>query len=83
MVRRMLVYSALALILLGNVNSAIAVPDSSDRRTGTVEKMIVSRGSITISLDLDRLRGIRADNQESKRSAYQFEVGANSFFTFQ
>ena len=86
MVRRMLAYSALALILLGNANSGIASPDLSTEkanpRTGTMEKMIVSRGNITISLDLGRFRGIRADNPGSKRSAYQFEVGANSFFTF-
>ena len=85
MVRRMLAYSALALILLGNVNSAIAGPDpstgKSNPRTGAMEKMIVSHGNVTITLDLDRLRGIRVDNQELKRSAYQFEVGANSFFT--
>src|SRR4051794_26911748 len=85
MFRRMLVCAAITLFLLWKLHSGIAAPNSSagkaSGRTGTMEEMIVSHGTINITLDLDRLRSTRSEKQSPKRSAYRFEVGADSFLT--
>ena len=51
----------------------------SQGHSGTLQKMIVENGSVTMDLDLNRLNGI---NFAPERSAtLQFNVVANSFFT--
>src|SRR6476646_10195338 len=47
-------------------------------QTGTLQKMIVESGSVTMDLDLQRLNGIRFALQ--KPVTLQFAVAANSFF---
>ena len=47
--------------------------------SGTLQKMIVQNGSVTMDLDLNRLNGIGSAAQETVR--LQFAVAANSFFS--
>ena len=49
--------------------------------TGTLEKMIVSNGSVAMELDLNRLNGTRGRTKQTKPSELRFEVEPNSFFT--
>src|SRR6266478_3843517 len=48
-------------------------------QTGTLQKMIVENGSVTMDLDLNRLNGIGSAPQ--KTVTLQFAVAANSFFS--
>src|SRR5262245_27661895 len=51
----------------------------SEGHSGTLQKMIVQDGGVTMDLDLNRLNGIRSAAQETAR--LQFAVAANSFFS--
>ena len=46
--------------------------------TGTLQKMIVENGSVTMDLDLNRLNGISSSTQNLQQA--RFAVAANSFF---
>ena len=46
--------------------------------TGTLQKMIVESGSVTMDLDLNRLNGINSSAQSLQQA--RFALGANSFF---
>ncbi len=48
------------------------------RQTGTLQKMIVESGSVTIEIDLNRLNGIGSVSR--RPTTLQFAVAANSFF---
>ena len=50
------------------------------RQTGTLQKMIVENGSVTIDLDLNRLNGVSFAPQQAV--TLQFAVAANSFLAF-
>jgi hypothetical protein len=45
------------------------------------ERMIVASGSVTLNLDLNRLKGTDSGTGESKPDTFRFEVNRNSFFT--
>src|SRR5882724_1558209 len=51
----------------------------SQGQSGTLQKMIVQNGSVTMDLDLNRLNGIGSAPQTTVR--LQFAAAANSFFT--
>src|SRR4051812_24822707 len=51
----------------------------SQGQSGTLQKMIVQNGSVTMDLDLNRLNGIGSSAQGTVR--LQFAVAANSFFS--
>src|SRR5580765_1799719 len=51
----------------------------SQGHSGTLQKMIVQNGSVTMDLDLNRLNGIGSAMQSTVR--LQFAVAANSFFS--
>ena len=51
----------------------------SQAHSGTLQKMIVENGSVTMDLDLNRLNGIGSAAQSTVR--LQFAVAANSFFS--
>src|SRR5207302_3689824 len=51
----------------------------SQGQGGTLQKMIVENGSVTMNLDLDRLNGVSSASQ--KAVTLQFAVAANSFFS--
>jgi hypothetical protein len=52
-------------------------PESQDQ-TGTLQKMIVESGSVTMDLDVNRLNGI--GYSPGRPTTLQFAVAANSFF---
>ena len=84
-VKKIFSYFMLPLLLLlsnSSGNSASQSPEKKpERQTGTLEKMIVANGNVTMDLDLSRLNGIASGTQESKRETLRFQVGSNSFFT--
>jgi hypothetical protein len=51
---------------------------ATDSPTGTLQKMIVETGSVTLNLDLNRLTGISSTTQNLQQ--VHFAVSANSFF---
>src|SRR6266545_3147028 len=51
----------------------------SQGQTGTLQKMIVESGSVTMDLDVNRLNGI--GSSPGRATTLQFAVAANSFFT--
>src|SRR6476659_9725978 len=52
---------------------------SLDTPSGTLQKMIVENGSVTMDLDLTRLNGINSTS--ARPVALHFTVAANSFFS--
>jgi hypothetical protein len=85
MLRKMLSYFALPLLLLLSNSSGNSAPQSSGKSaegpTGTRERMIVASGTVTLSLDLNRINGNGSANGELKPDTFRFAVGSNSFFT--
>ncbi len=83
MLRAMLSHFTLPLLLLAGISSGNSQgPEkSSDRPTGTLEKMIVATGSVAMDLDLSRLNGIASGTKDSKLDTLRFEASPNSFFT--
>src|SRR6266446_4033183 len=92
MLKSKLVRFALPLLLLfsnGSENSVAGSkqksPDSQTGATGTLQKMIVESGSVTMDLDLSRLNGTGASTGKletaSSRilSELRFAIAANSF----
>ena len=83
--RKILSYFTLALLsfLNGNSgNSSSQFPEqNTSATTGTLERMIVANGNVTMDLDLDRLNGNGFAPNESKRDTFRWEVSATSFFT--
>lgn len=71
----------LSLFAVTNSSDKILVPlpqQAPDNQTGTLEKMIVARGSVAMDVDLDRLNGNRS---RSPVNTLRFDVAPNSFFT--
>ncbi len=70
------------VLFLGNSSGNYAAQSkqkTSDAPSGTLQKMIVESGSVTMDLDLNRLNGISSAPQ--KPVTLQFAVAANSFFS--
>jgi subtilisin-like proprotein convertase family protein len=85
MPKKIFSYFVLLLLLLlsnGSGNFAASPPEKSpEGETGTLEKMIVANGKVSMDLDLSRLIGIDpAAAKESKMETLRFQVGPNSFF---
>src|SRR5262249_33634772 len=86
----LIVFALMSLLFLGNSsrnyaeskeNIAESQPgrrSAEGRGTGTLQKMIVENGSVSINLDLNRLNGIHSASQSLQQT--HFAVGANSFF---
>src|SRR5436309_7630267 len=75
-------FMLLLLLLLGNSSGNYAAQSkqkTSGAPTGTLQKMIVENGSVTMDLDLSRLNGISFAPQKAVK--LQFALAANSFFT--
>lgn len=49
--------------------------------SGTLEKMIVANGSVSLELNMNRLNGNRANTKTQKTSELRFDVERDSFFT--
>ena len=85
MLKSKLIRFALPLLLLfsnGSENSVAGSkqksPDSQTGATGTLQKMIVESGSVTMDLDLNRLNVV--SSAAGKLETMRFVVAANSFF---
>src|SRR5436190_2248504 len=84
MFTKTLSYLTLPLLLLlsnSSGNSAPSPGKSSQGESGTLEKMIVTNGNVTLDLDLNRLNAPGSTAQESNRETLRFQVSPNSFFT--
>jgi hypothetical protein len=68
-------YLSLSLVLLLGNSSQLQSTVKSSEETGTLDKMIVANGNVSLDLDLNRLTG--TGNRETVR----FQVSPNSFFT--
>src|SRR2546430_4518803 len=74
-------FALLLLLFFGNNSrnyAAQSTQNSSDAPSGTLQKMIVENGSVSMNLDLNRLTGITSASQDLQQA--RFAVGANSFF---
>jgi hypothetical protein len=84
MLKKMLGYFMLPLLLLlsnSSGNSAPQLPAKAPAGpTGTRETLIVATGSVTMNLDLNRLKGVDSATNEPKLDAFRFEMSPNSFF---
>src|SRR5207253_10901943 len=84
MFRKILSYFTLPLLLFLSNSSGNSASQSTgksgDGQTATLERMIVATGNVTMDLNLDRLKGIRSETQESKLAPFRFEVSPDSFF---
>src|SRR5436190_19236563 len=84
MFTKTLSYLTLPLLLLlsnSSGNSAPSPGKSSQGESGTLEKMIVTNGNVTLDIDLNRLNAPGSTAQESNRETLRFQVSPNSFFT--
>ena len=55
-------------------------PAGRQNDTGTLEKMIVVTGNVTMDLQLNRLNGTGSRAKRSKTSAVRFQAGQDAFF---
>src|SRR5438552_15873335 len=67
-----------ASLNLGSANSAIKKDENRFGETGTLQKMIVENGSVTMQLDLNGLNG--SGSLVARPVTLHFAVAANSFF---
>src|SRR5436190_20375811 len=86
MLTRIVSYFTLPLLLLLSNSSGISAVPSSGKspaaaETGTLEKLIIGSGTVTMDLDLNRLSNGGSGAQQSKRETVRFDIGPNSFFT--
>src|SRR5438874_7633283 len=62
----------------GQIRGGEAGQKTTAAPTGTLQKMIIENGSVTMDLDLNRLNGISSSTQNLQQA--RFAVAANSFF---
>src|SRR5436190_17383986 len=67
-----------ASLNLGSANSAINRPQNGNDQTGTLQKMIVESGSVTMQLDLNGLNG--SNSLVARPVTLHFAAAPNSFF---
>ena len=83
MLKSKLIPFTLPLLLLFSNSSENSVAGSKQKspesKTGTLEKMIVADGSVTMDIDLNRLNGI--SSATGSLDSLRFAVSPNSFFT--
>ena len=70
----------LLLLFCNSSQNSVAGPKESapDGQTGTLQKMIVADGNVTMNVDLNRLNGI--SSATGRPETLEFTVAANSFF---
>ena len=56
-------------------------PNSRQNDTGTLQKMVVSSGSVAMDLDLNRLNGTRSGAKGTRVSKLRFDAENDAFFT--
>src|SRR6476660_6455063 len=73
-------FALLSVLFFGNSSENYAAQprqNASDGSTGTLEKMIVENGSVTLNLDLNGLNG--SNDLTTRPVTLQFAAGTNSF----
>src|SRR5215204_3089892 len=65
----------------GNLAAELNKNKSEANNTGTLEKLIVASGGVTMELDLNRLNGTRSRIKQLKSGELRFEIEPNAFFT--
>src|SRR6266850_5661415 len=83
MLKKTLIVLTLPLLSLlaigaGNYTVGASQKKTSDAPTGTLQKMIVENGSVTMDIDLNGLNA--SDSLVARPATLHFAVGANSFF---
>ncbi len=81
MLKTLLVALLSFTVLLGNGSGNLIAgtkQKSPDSNTGTLEKMIVANGTVSMQLDLNKLNGTRS---RARSSELRFDVERDSFFT--
>ena len=85
MLGRILSYLSLPLLLLLSNSSGNSAPQpptkNQDGPSGTLQKMFVESGRVTMDLDFSRLEASGSARQDSTPESVRFEVNPNSFFT--
>ena len=83
MFRKTLIYFTLPLLLLIGISwkTSGAREKNLEGQTGTLEKMVITRGNAVLDLDLNRLNGAGCGAEGAKLDSLRFEVNPNSFFT--
>ena len=74
-------FALLLLLFLGNSSGNYAAqskPNTSDAQTGTLQKMIVENGSVSMNLDLNGLNG--SNSLVARPVTLHFATAPNSFF---
>src|SRR4029077_12247702 len=74
-------FALLSVLFFGNSSENYAVqprPNAPDVSTGTLQKMIVENGSVTLNVDLNGLNG--SDALTTRPVTLQFAAATNSFF---
>ena len=83
--KKLLTYVTLPLLLLLSNSSGDSAPPSPGQsaggQSGTLEKMTVANGSVSMDLDLSRLNGTAVATEESKLDTLRFQVAPYSPFT--
>src|SRR5258707_12274473 len=75
-------FALLSVLFFGNsTETSAAQPrkNASDASTGTLQKMIIENGSVTLNEDLNGLNGSNA--LVTRPAALQFAAATNSFFS--
>ena len=75
-------FALLSVLLFGNSSDSYAAQprkNASDASTGTLQKMIVENGSVTLNVDLNGLNG--SNSLVTRPAALQFAAATNSFFS--
>ena len=75
-------FALLSVLFFGNSSENYAArprQNASDASTGTLQKMIVENGSVTLNVDLNGLNGSNA--LVTRPAALQFAAATNSFFS--
>lgn len=72
---------ALVFYFSSNRSSADLVPEGPDGISGTLEKMIVANGNVTMDLDLDRINGTARRSKGSKQTKVSLDAERDTFFT--
>jgi len=75
-------FALLSVLFFGNSSETYAAQpkqNASDGSTGTLQKMIVENGSVTLNVDLNGLNG--SNSLVTRPVALQFAAATNSFFS--
>jgi glucose/arabinose dehydrogenase len=81
MLKTILVTLVSAFLLSGTSDSSLSLLDQQTvtfGQTGTLEKLIVANGKVSMDLDVGRLNGLRG---KPKSTNFKFDVAENAFFT--